>query len=80
MNDDKELIADALDMDGPSARWMEREMQAYLAHAVRSGTPEGFRAHVSKMIEANPDVLKMMIADFIDALHRGRRRTEPSSA
>jgi len=64
---DNELAADAIDHGGWLAQWIERERQVYLAHAGRSGTLEGFREHVLRTMEADPEKRFKAFMSFVDA-------------
>jgi hypothetical protein len=64
MTDDADLGADVVDLDGPFAQWLERELEIYLAHAGRDGTLQGFQEHVLKMAEANPNVGRIFMGDL----------------
>jgi hypothetical protein len=64
-NDD--LVDDMFDHGGWLAQWIEREKQIYLAHAGRDGTLEGFREHVCKLMEADPEKQRKAFESFVDA-------------
>jgi hypothetical protein len=42
-------------------QWYEREKHVYLAWTGRDGTDDGFREHVHKLHDANPDAFTEML-------------------
>jgi hypothetical protein len=64
MTDDKDFAAFEAEFRRSFTEWLDAEWRAYLARNP-DGTPEGFRAHVRGLADADPDFVKLFESAII---------------